>query len=158
MIDTAPFPSESHAVKCELAAEILRSTGKLRLQVTGWSMLPSIFPGDTLLVERATGDEVRQGDIVLCIRDRRFFAHRVLGRTGDSGIQTRGDAMATPDSLVQEKEMIGKVALILRNGKRLRPRQKMRASARIVAALAQRSTLAARIVVGVHSLRPPTTA
>src|SRR5262249_37101837 len=42
---------EAHAIKCELAAEVLRFSGRLRLQVGGWSMLPSVFPGDTLLVE-----------------------------------------------------------------------------------------------------------
>jgi len=41
-----------HALKCELAAEVLRSTGTLTLQVTGWSMLPSMFSGDMLTIQR----------------------------------------------------------------------------------------------------------
>ena len=44
---------QGHALKCELAAESLRLSGRLRLRVTGWSMLPTICPGDTLIIERA---------------------------------------------------------------------------------------------------------
>ena len=56
--------SESHAVKCELAAEVLRSSGRLRLQVTGWSMLPSIWPGDTLTVEQVGFPKVDRKSVV----------------------------------------------------------------------------------------------
>jgi len=57
--------NEVHAIKCELASEVLLWSGKLRLRVTGWSMLPSVWPGDTLLVERIGAEEAREGDIVL---------------------------------------------------------------------------------------------
>jgi len=37
---------------CELAAEVLRSSGRLRLRATGTSMLPAVWPGDVLSVCR----------------------------------------------------------------------------------------------------------
>ena len=40
---------ESHAIKCELASEVLNRSGSLRLKVMGWSMLPAVWPGDTLV-------------------------------------------------------------------------------------------------------------
>ncbi len=70
--------SETHAVKCELAGDVLRSSGTLRLQVSGWSMLPAIRPGDVLVIHRAGSEDVSKGDIVLFSRDRRLFAHRVV--------------------------------------------------------------------------------
>ena len=91
----SPNPSNrEHSVKCELAGEILRSSGTLRLKVTGWSMLPSVLPGDTLVVKPAKGDSVSRGDIVLFGRNRRLFAHRVVERVQSSQILTRGDSMA----------------------------------------------------------------
>jgi hypothetical protein len=33
---------------CELAAEVIRSFGRVRLRATGTSMLPAIWPGDVL--------------------------------------------------------------------------------------------------------------
>ena len=89
--------SETHAVKCELAADVLRSSGTLRLQVSGWSMLPAIRSGDVLVIHRAASKDVSKGDIVLFSRDRRLFAHRVVSASLErSGILTRGDAMPAP--------------------------------------------------------------
>ena len=62
-------PDPAHLLKCELAREVLRSSGTLRLRVTGWSMLPTVMPGDTLIVDRAGGG-VSRGDIVLFARDQ----------------------------------------------------------------------------------------
>ncbi|HEY1677787.1 MAG TPA: S24/S26 family peptidase [Candidatus Sulfotelmatobacter sp.] len=145
--------SESHAIKCELAAEVLRSSGKLRLQVGGWSMLPTVFPGDTLLVERYESREVAKGDIVLFSRDRRLFAHRALRSGSRSGVLTQGDAMPAPDPPVQGEEVLGKVIRISRNGKHIQPRKWMRFRDRAVAACVQRSEVAARLIVSVHGLR-----
>ena len=64
-------PLES-TLKCELAAEVLRSFGTLRFAATGWSMLPSVWPGETLVVERVQPDQVHIGDLVLVGREGRL--------------------------------------------------------------------------------------
>ena len=149
-------PDAAHAVKCELAGEVLRSSGKLRLRVTGWSMLPAVWPGDTLLIERADAATVSPGDIVLFGRDRRLFAHRVTGRSdlaGQAGILTRGDALPYHDPPVPGRDLLGKISSIVRNGKLIQPRKSPHFTARAVAALVRRSEIAARVVVGVHGMR-----
>src|SRR5258708_30435290 len=76
-------PQDSkHSLKCELAAQVLRSFGILRLQVTGLSMLPSVRPGDVLFIERRDLREIAAGDIVLFARQGKLVAHRVLYTTG----------------------------------------------------------------------------
>jgi len=153
-----PLPQASgevHALKCELAGEVLRSSGTLRLRVTGWSMLPTVWPGDTLVIERVDGDAVLEGDIVLFGRDRRLFAHRVVTRSGpaeNSKILTRGDAMPHPDPLVSDRDLLGKVTFIVRNGKCIEPSRAPRFSERAVSALVRSSEIAARVVVGVHGM------
>ncbi len=144
-----------HALKCELAAEVLRSTGTLKLQVTGWSMLPSIFPGDILIINRRD-EGARDGDIVLVGRQGRLFAHRLVGKDGGTKpkcITTRGDSMASTDPPACEDNLLGIVSVIVRNGKDIRPRRALRISERALAALVQRSETAARVVVGVHAFR-----
>jgi hypothetical protein len=42
----------TNAAKCVLAGHLLRSFGTLCLRVTGSSMLPSLWPGDLLLIQR----------------------------------------------------------------------------------------------------------
>jgi signal peptidase I len=149
----ASFETE-HALKCELASEVLRSSGKLRLRVTGWSMLPVVWPGDTLTIERIETETVSEGDIVLCARDRRFSAHRVVRKDGaNSALLTRGDAMPQPDPPVPNNNLLGKVTMIERNGKCITPRRNLRLSEQAIAALIRHSNLAARVAVGIYTMR-----
>lgn len=142
-----------HLAKCALAAEVLRNSGRLRLRVNGWSMLPSVWPGDTLWIERASRKTIAEGDIVLFTRDQRLFAHRVVGRsTGDLGILTRGDAMRVADPPVNDDELLGRVVAMQRNANFIVPRKTLSAWEHIVATLVSRSVSLARIVVGVYGL------
>jgi signal peptidase I len=143
----------AHALKCELAAEALISSGSLRLQVTGWSMFPTIWPGDTLVIERIGTDAVREGDIVLFQRDRRFFVHRVITACSDRSVVTQGDSMPLPDPLVSEQELLGKVSAVWRRGKCLKPQNRLRFAGRMVAALMRRSEVAARVVASCTASR-----
>ena len=149
-----PF-DERHAVKCELAAEVLRSSGALRLRVTGWSMLPSIWPGDTLILEHADRAGISEGDIVLFSRHRRLFAHRVLKISAqDSGfLHTRGDSMSRPDMPVSDRDLLGRVVMIERNGKCIVPRKALNVPGRVVASLVQSSEFPARVIVRMHDVR-----
>jgi signal peptidase I len=145
---------EANALKCELAAEVLRSSGSLRLCVTGWSMLPTVWPGDTLVIERMSIDAASDGEIVLFGRDRRLFAHRVVAKREpqNAAILTRGDAMPASDAPVPESDVLGRVSLIVRNGKCIEPSRRMHFSKRAVAAVLRRSSFAARVVVGVRGM------
>jgi signal peptidase I len=143
--------NETHTVKCELVADVLRSYGTVRLQVTGWSMFPMVRPGDELVVDQTGRSEVVPGDIVLFAREQRLFAHRVVANHG-SGMLTRGDAMPAPDPPVGESELLGRVSLITRGGKRIQPRRTSRTVARAIAQLVQRSEVAARVILGIYGL------
>ena len=118
-------------------------------------MLPAVWPGDTLVVEHIESDAVSEGDIVLFGRDQRLFAHRVVTKSNgrDSKILTQGDAMPQPDPPVSDRDLLGKVSFILRNGKCIEPGKTLRFSERAVAALVRCSESAARVVVGVHGMR-----
>jgi signal peptidase I len=156
MKPSAPSFDAAHALKCELAGEVLRSSGTLRLRVMGWSMLPVVWPGDTLVIERVENGTVSEGDIILFRRDRRFFAHRVVGKSsaaGDAQLLTRGDALAQADPPVGDRDLLGKVTFIIRNGKCIEPSRTPRFSERAVSALVRSSEIAARVVVGVHGMR-----
>jgi signal peptidase I len=147
-------PEAVHSAKCELAAEILRSSGQLRLGVNGWSMLPSVRPGDTLLVERTDPDDFTGGDIVLFMREQRLFAHRVVART-DLSLQTRGDGLRAADPPVERNEVLGRVTLIRRGGRYLKPQKKLGAFEGFIASLVRRSEVTARLVAGAYGLFRP---
>jgi signal peptidase I len=125
------------------------------LKVEGWSMLPGEFPEDTLVIESSESNEAVEGDINLFSRDRRLFAHRVVKRVHGAGheLVTRGDAMPVADPVVRESEILGRVVLIQRNGKSIRPTKRMHFTDRAVGAFVRNSGIAARVIVDVHGLR-----
>ncbi len=119
-------------------------------------MLPTVFPGDTLIIERTDFSSAQRGDIVLIRRDGRLFAHRLVDKMDgpqQSTLVTKGDSMAKTDPIVERDQVLGRVSLIERDGEVLRPGRKLRPSERAVAALAQRSEIASRIVMGIRALR-----
>jgi signal peptidase I len=145
-------PADSTAVKCELASEVLRSFGGLRFAATGWSMLPAIWPGDILVVERVGSDEVRVGEVVLVGRDGRLCAHRVVSRSESLPLMrhyliTQGDALAAPDRAVSEGELLGRVVYLIRAGERIAVPAKLSLVARLIARIIRHFFLAARALV-----------
>ena len=134
----------------ELAAELVRSTGRLRLAVVGSSMLPAIRPRDVLLVRRCVPGAARVGDVVLFTRGDRLFAHRVIA--AGASLVTRGDAMADPDPPVQPSELLGRVERVVRRGRVIRPRAP-RLGTRIAAGLFRRSARAGRVLTRVDAMR-----
>jgi hypothetical protein len=151
------------AVKCELASEVLRSFGKLRFAATGWSMLPTVWPGDTLVVERVRPDRMLVGEVVLVGRDGRLCAHRLVSKAEGSGntrriaprlttlqFITQGDAMPAPDRPVSENELLGRVSYVIRAGKLVALPAKLSGAAKLVAQIVRRSVPAARALVYLH--------
>jgi signal peptidase I len=95
-----------------LAVEVLQKTGALRLSAFGYSMLPTLYPGDILTIKRETLSAIQPGDVVLYARDGRFFIHRNLRsvqRDSETVLVTRGDAMPHADEPVIASELLGKV-------------------------------------------------
>jgi len=144
---------EAHALQRELAADTLRSAGLLRLRVKGWSMVPTVWPGDTLVIEAVDRRAVCSGDIVLFARHQRFVAHRVVEKNSSGrGIETRGDAMRQMDAPVSSRELLGRVVSIERNGKRITPSRELNATIRSLAAVVRRSPIAARVAVAMREV------
>jgi signal peptidase I len=143
-------------LKCELAAEVLRSFGTLRFAATGWSMLPSIWPGETLVVERVNQDQVRIGDVVLVGREGRLCAHRVIGTSGGPENQqwiTQGDAQPVPDLPVAGDELLGRVTYLIRARKLVPVPARLSVVENLVAKIVRRSTPAARAFIYLNRMR-----
>ena len=105
-------PPSRNLSKHNLAVEVLRKTGNLRLTAFGNSMLPTLFPGDILAIKAEPLAEIRAGDVVLFARHDRFFIHRTLRRRQENSetmLLTRGDAMPQADQPVTANELLGKI-------------------------------------------------
>jgi hypothetical protein len=114
--------------KLGLAAEMLRRYGAVQLKAWGTSMLPSLWPGDLLTIQSAAYDEVVSGDIVLAIRDNRFFVHRLVERRRVQDCLswiTRGDALPHNDPPVGASELLGRVASVRRGHRSFVPSRRV---------------------------------
>ncbi len=109
MLEAHPTRDQS---KHNLAIEVLHRTGVLRLTAFGYSMLPTLFPGDILAVKAEPLPAIQTGDVVLFTRQGRFFIHRTLRRmqTGsDTLLLTRGDSLPHSEEPVSAQELLGRV-------------------------------------------------
>jgi hypothetical protein len=92
-----------------LAAESLRRSGHLRLQVRGQSMLPTLWPHDIVEIASCSLDDVRPGEIVLALREGRFYLHRFLARLQTNGFLLRADSMRGPDPQFPNDALLGRL-------------------------------------------------
>jgi signal peptidase I len=124
-----PHALEDHEdPKLGLAAEMLRDRGTVRLELRGTSMLPSLWPGDLLTIQCAAHGEVVSGDIVLVMRDNRFFVHRLIERRQDQDRLlwiTKGDAVPHEDPPVAASELLGRVTGIRRANRSFVPSRRV---------------------------------
>jgi len=107
--------------KHNLAVEVLRKTGVLRLTAFGNSMLPTLFPGDILTIKAQPLPAIQTGDVVLFVRQGRFFIHRnlrSLQKGSETLLLTRGDAMPHPDEPVSAEELLGRIVRFERGTRR----------------------------------------
>lgn len=142
-------------LKLDLAAEVLRSRGTVRLRALGTSMLPAIWPGDALSIESQPPEQMVPGDIVLVLRGSRFFVHRLIEkRNGQDGSRwiTRGDALPHSDPPATAAELLGKISSIARGSKMIIPERRAALLTRAVAwMLCHRDSLR-NVVLHLHSL------
>jgi signal peptidase I len=107
--------------KLELFLKVLQRAKRARLRVVGTSMLPTFYPGDTVVVETLPSSMMNEGDIAVWVQDGRLCSHRVVKR-GWPLIVTRGDANPHFDTAIPASECVGRVLAIERKGARLRRR------------------------------------
>jgi signal peptidase I len=108
-ITTSAARSSWSAVRSALVADVLRGSGYLRLQVRGESMLPALWPGDVVGITSCSPEDVRPGEIVLALRDGRFFLHRLVALRRPSGFLLCGDSMPGSDPQFPLEAFLGRL-------------------------------------------------
>ncbi len=82
-------------------------------------MLPTLWPGDLLTVQSVPWEQVEAGEVVLYMRQDRFFVHRIVSKNltrGGGFLVTRGDCMSENDPPVGRGELLGRVTEVRRSG------------------------------------------
>jgi hypothetical protein len=113
--DAASTPRSSWSAEgAALVAEALRGarslhhTPRVRLRVRGESMLPSLWPDDVVEIASCSMDDLRPGEIVLALREGRFFLHRLVAPCTPNGFRLRGDSMPGCDPSYPPEALLGR--------------------------------------------------
>jgi Peptidase S24-like len=149
-----PAIFDEEQTKCELAAQVLKDSGMLRLRASGSSMLPSLWPSDVITIQPQSFEQWRPGDIVLYMRAGHFFIHRVIAvsNSGDFLI-VQGDWLPQPDPPVAAQEVLGKAVAVERNGLPVQTTCRPSISLRIFARAPWNCGLLLRVVMAIRSHR-----
>lgn len=103
-----------------LAVDILSANHSLRFRAHGGSMRPFIQNNDIIEVEAITPGALKRGDVILCrLANGRLLVHRIV-RLGLKAAMVQGDARAMPDGWVPLPQILGRAAVLDRNGRRFR--------------------------------------
>ncbi len=106
----------------ELSATCARLTGAglaLRLTAASGCMVPTIRPGDLVLIHPVGARPLAAGDVVAFRRGEQVVVHRLVGVATSGEWQTRGDAEAGEGVPVKGEDVVGRVEGLERGGKRL---------------------------------------
>lgn len=142
--------ADSERQKIRLATMFLRSAGRVRIRAFGTSMLPTIWPGDVLLVEGTSLDRLASGDVALVSREDGICIHRLVNKNGTHW-STRGDAMPQNDPPLQAAEIVGRVLEVHTGNRVLTLPRKVQPLTRLLAWVLCQSQLCRRIAFLAHS-------
>jgi hypothetical protein len=148
----APLLSPADELKCELAAEALLAFGSLRLQVTGCSMLPALWPHDVLTIRATPVGELKRGDLVAYRRGKSLCVHRLVQTAADA-VVTRGDGLSGNDLPVSPDRILGRVVAFCRAGKDRVPKVRLSCTQRLLQFAIHRSGRFRALLLRLHALR-----
>ena len=110
----------------ELSKDIFKKGKSIRFQAKGWSMRPFIRDGDFIIVSPIENSSNKTGDVVFCITtENKVMVHRVIKKykkDKDNRIMMfiKGDASFSSPEKVEMQNVLGKVVVVERNGRKKR--------------------------------------
>ncbi|NQT16235.1 MAG: hypothetical protein HQ582_25985 [Planctomycetes bacterium] len=117
--------SDSLVVASVELGKVLADRSATTFRAQGYCMYPLVRPSDVLHIDSRSVEEVGVGDIAVCRREDYLFGHRTIEKgihDGTPYIVTRPDsARRGSDGPTYDRDVLGIVSSIERNGKRLAP-------------------------------------
>jgi hypothetical protein len=105
---------------------LLREGRSVRMRLGGYSMWPSMLPGDVGTIVPEPIQDLHQGNVVVFDRGDKWVAHRLVAiDKSPTGIvlTTQGDSIPYPDEPFREDTYRGVVRSVARGGRQFDPRQ-----------------------------------
>jgi hypothetical protein len=72
-------------------------------------MLPILWPQDVVEIASCSLEDVRPGEIVLALREGRFYLHRFVARRHPAGFLLQGDSLPVSDPPFPDQALLGRL-------------------------------------------------
>jgi len=106
-----------------LGKKILERGSRVRISIVGSSMYPLLRKGDNIFIEPTDAKKASVGDILVCQRGEKMYAHRLMKKYVNNGktiLVTKGDSFSEFDAPLYSQDVLGKVTAIERKGRYIR--------------------------------------
>jgi len=111
--------SVDHSDLLNLCREVLAKGNTLRFRALGGSMFPFIRAGDIITAKPILPENLTVGEVLFYYKDGKFFAHRLKEKSSNRLMITRGDNLPFDDHFITPSEVLGKIVMIERKGKKI---------------------------------------
>jgi len=110
-------------IAIETLLDLLKRGNSAEISASGYSMFPTLRPGDRVLVSPIKENELSApGDILIINEDDNLVLHRLIEirryKESNKVFITRGDCMSESDSPVRGDQIVGIAHSFIRNDKR----------------------------------------
>lgn len=99
----------------DLFLDSLAEGKDVRLHVDGTSMVPSLKPGDTVVLQRVEPGQLQIGDLVVVRREHDMVTHRLVHQDAGQWLM-KGDNCRYLDPPASGKMILGRVITVERSG------------------------------------------
>jgi hypothetical protein len=96
----------------QLLEGALSNGHRVPFRLKGTSMLPLVRPGETMFLEKANPEFLREGELIVFETSEGFTAHRILRkkrRAGSYWFQPASHEARAPDPWIRDSDVIGHV-------------------------------------------------
>jgi len=94
----------------QLLEEALSNGHRVPFRLTGTSMLPLVWPGETIFLEKAKPEFLREGELIVFETTEALTAHRILRKKRKAGsywFQPAGQEARIPDPWIRFSDVVG---------------------------------------------------
>jgi signal peptidase I len=115
----------SYIVDIELIKKLIESGRSIELRATGYSMFPTLMPGDNIILSPFTkGEEPKPGNIIVFAAGNILVIHRLVEIIENINYPTlfvtRGDSASKPDNPWRYDQRLGRAVLYKRKSRILK--------------------------------------
>lgn len=107
----------------DFAESILENDQCVSIKMTGYSMYPTLRPGDIGVIEHCTPELLKTGDIIVFKTNRHLVAHRLIAINKENNhfhFTAKGDKNPFSDPVFSQEMLVGRIKEIERNGKKIK--------------------------------------